>query len=262
MFNDRYYTIDGIKYPSVTTVLKVHANEALTNWKAKLGYEAAELMSEQTADLGKEVHHLVAQLLLKKPITGLEWSLLDEEIKRSLRAFVRFQQDTKLESIEVEKLVYSKRFKYAGTLDFFGRIGNGLAISDWKTGERCYPSYVAQTVAYHMAFVELNPMVNIERLLIVNLPRTTGIPKITIIPVWGDVYKAYRKYFLACLNLFKMVEEIDRFKIPSSVPSYGFEYDEYYNDLENKLQGDLTEAKIKSREWQESRLDGIKIEEV
>ena len=211
MFEDRYYEIDGLSLPSVTTILKIHNNPALNRWASNLGTELSEQYKEETAEIGKQIHSYVARLIKGIPIGKLEWMQLSNEIKNGIRAYERFRLQVKFEGMETEKMVYSVKYKFAGTLDAIGKIGKDKILIDFKTGERFYPSMFAQIVAYHQAWKENNPeqRVNerVKELFIVNLSRNTGVPNIHSLRL--KRIKPYWDYFKACLNLFNCAKQIE-----------------------------------------------------
>ena len=215
MFDERYYPIkteEGImELPSVTTILRVANKEGLNIWRAKAGWELSEQISEETAEIGKQIHSYVAGFIKGIAISQLEWNTLSEEIKNGIRAYERFRLQVKFEGMETEKMVYSVKYKFAGTLDAIGKIGKDKILIDFKTGERFYPSMFAQIVAYHQAWKENNPeqRVNerVKELFIVNLSRNTGVPNIHSLRL--KRIKPYWDYFKACLNLFNCAKQIE-----------------------------------------------------
>ena len=206
MFEDRYYEIDGLSLPSVTTILKIRNNPALNRWASNLGTELSEQISEETAEIGKQIHSYVARLIKGIPITKLEWMQLSDEIKNGIRAYERFRLQVKFEGMETEKMVYSVKYKFAGTLDAIGKIGKDKILIDFKTGERFYPSMFAQVVAYYKAHYEMKH-IRIKELLVVNLNRNTGVPDIHQFKV-KDI-QPYWNYFKACLRLFYAAKKIE-----------------------------------------------------
>ena len=206
MFEDRYYEIDGLSLPSVTTILKIHNNPALNRWASNLGTELSEQYKEETAEIGKQIHSYVARLIKGIPIGKLEWMQLSDEIKNGIRAYERFRLQVKFEGMETEKMVYSVKYKFAGTLDAIGKIGKDKILIDFKTGERFYPSMFAQVVAYYKAHYEMKH-IRIKELLVVNLNRNTGVPDIHQFKV-KDI-QPYWNYFKACLRLFYAAKKIE-----------------------------------------------------
>jgi len=109
--------------------------------------------------------------------------------------------------METEKMVYSVKYKFAGTLDAIGKIGKDKILIDFKTGERFYPSMFAQVTAYYKAHCEMTENPRIKELLVVNLNRNTGVPDIHQFKV-KDI-QPYWNYFKACLRLFYAAKKIE-----------------------------------------------------
>ena len=211
MFDERYYPIETkqgtMELPSVTTILRVANKEGLNVWRAKAGFELSEQISEETAEIGKQIHSYVAGLIKGIPIGKLEWMQLSNEIKNGIRAYERFRLQVKFEGMETEKMVYSVKYKFAGTLDAIGKIGKDKILIDFKTGERFYPSMFAQVTAYYKAHCEMTENPRIKELLVVNLNRNTGVPDIHQFKV-KDI-QPYWNYFKACLRLFYAAKKIE-----------------------------------------------------
>ena len=203
MFEERYYKINGVKLPSVTTILKIRNNPALNRWATNLGTEASEQYSQETADIGREIHRYIARLVQGVRINQLEWETLSEEIKNGIRAFQRFSMQAGFTFNEPEKLVYNLKLGYAGTLDCIGKADDYYVLIDWKTGERFWSSYYAQITAYYKALGNKK----VKDLYVVNLSRNTGVPVIHMLP--GKDCKPYWNYFKSCLSLFKDTKVIE-----------------------------------------------------
>ena len=213
MFDERYYPIEtkqGImELPSVTTILRVANKEGLNVWRAKAGWELSEQISEETAEIGKQIHSYVAGFIKSIAIPILEWRQLSDEIKNGVRAYERFRLQTGFVGLAAEAIVYSLKYQYAGTLDAVGTIGDHRVLVDFKTGEHFYPSMFAQVTAYYKAHCEMTEkdFPRIKELLVVNLNRNTGVPDIHQFKV-KDI-QPYWNYFKACLRLFYAAKKIE-----------------------------------------------------
>ena len=203
MFDERYYPIETaqgtMELPSVTTILRVANKEGLNIWRAKAGWELSEQISEETAEIGKQIHSYVAGFIKSIAIPILEWRQLSDEIKNGVRAYERFRLQTGFVGLAAEAIVYSLKYQYAGTLDAVGTIGDHRVLVDFKTGERFYPSMFAQVVAYYKAHYEMKH-IRIKELLVVNLNRNTGVPITHSLKIKDS--QKYWDYFKACLRLF------------------------------------------------------------
>ena len=65
----RYLTLDGVAYPSVTTVLSILGEEKIAAWKAKVGEAKAEQIGKVARERGTAVHSIVEKYLMKILLT-------------------------------------------------------------------------------------------------------------------------------------------------------------------------------------------------
>ena len=63
-------------------------------------------------------------------------------------AFQRFWEDKKPKLIATEKVCYSEKFNYAGTIDAIIILDGQVTIKDWKTSSKIWPTYPMQVAAY------------------------------------------------------------------------------------------------------------------
>lgn len=70
------------------------------------------------------------------------------------------EQEPDLQIIEVEKILHSDKYGFAGTVDAIAvrncDIRPGICILDWKTSNAIYPEYAWQASAYAKAWEEMN----------------------------------------------------------------------------------------------------------
>jgi hypothetical protein len=165
---ERYYQIDGLTLPSVSTILKVIAKPNLVSWARRttldtvrellgegLSVEAAlslaEVEPERQRDLAAQrgglAHDAIACALMGKPYP-LEW-------EPWVRAALGFLADYGLDCVAVERVVWSRRHRYAGTCDLVACRGDGtLVATDWKTGP-LWPEASLQLAAYAICVEEM-----------------------------------------------------------------------------------------------------------
>lgn len=159
--NGMYYLSDGRIYPSVTTVLKVIAKPALTNWLAKNAVREALADPTLTVDgaiakvyqntshainRGDLVHELLAQ--------KREWEVSISGYKKAYDNWgVEFG---KFEIVSQEESIWHDEYQYAGTLDMVvSREEDGNEerwLIDFKTGSRIYNETQLQLSAYQSAY--------------------------------------------------------------------------------------------------------------
>ena len=177
-----YYYIPGIPkpLPAVTSILEVLAKPALIIWAAKTAARAAlanPWMSEKEATAsiykskekagarGKDIHKVIENLIRGK-ITKQ-----NGPIRKYIEAYKAFQKTTPHRVLASEKIVYSKKYGFAGTLDCIAKLKSGeIVILDFKTGKNVYWEASLQLSAYLQALTEMFPKSKVpEKTFVVHL---------------------------------------------------------------------------------------------
>jgi hypothetical protein len=162
--DERYYRVDGVYLPSVTWILDSYPKGiGFYQWLASRGWDQAQAEKELAGDRGSKIHNAIQDLLKGKVVKFGDryWSEVDNDYKpltqeewRALLTFERFWQDFKPGLVATERVCYSKKHRYAGTIDAVLLIDGKLTIVDWKSGSHIYPTYHMQTAAYLEAEIE------------------------------------------------------------------------------------------------------------
>lgn len=228
----RFYRIEGVELPSVTTVLEVIAKPALGPWYAKeerryfeaamlevlskpgardpeyvltavadavSGVKAADREKQRAATIGTAVH------------AGIEWHLrtklgedagpepkLPDPAAWAVESWKDWAQKVSLEPLAIERTVYCRDCGYAGTLDLYARVEGIATVLDWKTGRAIYPEALLQNVAYRHAAKRLG--LPATQGLIVRLPKLLEDPAWEVMPVPDTIRLTD---FLAALRLWR-----------------------------------------------------------
>lgn len=189
----RIYTIEGIPYPSVTTIVSQgEPKPVLVNWAKKVTAEAAvnqhELIGklieqdgpraaidhlkgaayrqrDAAGDLGSKLHEVAEYEILEgKPYPEPG----DPQARRLLSHFRDFVKVMAPTWHAVEGVVFSTEHQYAGTLDAVATLNPAETIGmgdwfgaplliDWKSGSGVYGSYAMQLAAYAHCDTLLGP---------------------------------------------------------------------------------------------------------
>jgi len=131
------YCRDGEIYPSVTEVLQ------------KAGLINGSWFSEYAACRGAALHLATAFLDRNE----LEESSVDGAIAGRLDAYRHFKEDTGFKPTHIEHILYSDKWKCAGTADRLGVLSENLILLDLKSGA-ALPWHSLQTAAYQMMALE------------------------------------------------------------------------------------------------------------
>lgn len=111
---------------------------------------AADEVKKVAGERGKAIHEWVDQFVKgKNPIMPDDTSDI-----RGVSSFLEWKDSVNFESIESEKIVYSKEHKYIGTLDGIALINGVRHLFDLKTGNATYAEHHLQTAAYLAAYCE------------------------------------------------------------------------------------------------------------
>lgn len=128
----RRYMVDGRRVANVTTILGVLAKEALLGWVERLTREGKNWrdVRDEAGERGADSHHLLLQAL-----TGGAASLSDlpDEYRPYGQAGFRWVRARSLEVIEIERMVASTTYGYAGRLDLLANIDSTRTLTDFKT---------------------------------------------------------------------------------------------------------------------------------
>jgi hypothetical protein len=180
----RYYNIgEGIKYPSVTTILGAMTDKSgIDKWRKRVGEEKADAISKFSANRGTVMHQLCEYFLGSDKETQRD-RLMDAQIK--IGPFVKENGFTEEETNIGRKLFFnfynSKCFDrianvvsiedtlfsplmggYAGRVDIIYENEKGhLVILDFKSSKKpkkedWIENYKMQIAAYSLAYWEMN----------------------------------------------------------------------------------------------------------
>lgn len=218
------YTVDGKKVDGVTSVLGVINKPALLGWAARCAADhvRARLMPgmaldelgikqlcdeavkahlakrDRAADIGTLTHQWI-----EKYIKGENPDLpLNEEVRNGAKAFMEWVQSRHVEFIHSERRIFSRKYSYAGTLDFEARIDGELFVGDIKTSSAIYPEMFFQTAAYQHARQEEEGHVYHGN-IIVNCKKDGGLD-VKESREFDENFRA----FLGALTLYRRIEEV------------------------------------------------------
>jgi len=164
-----YFLKDGTKVPGTTTIIgRFKDSGGLMFWafqQGKLGKAKLYDEAEKAADIGTAAHGMV-ELRIKGASDAelndwLDKTLPDPEMQTKARssfvAYLKWAEMTKLVVVEQEMQLVSEQYRFGGTPDAIGMIGNELCLLDWKTSNGVYQDYLIQLAAYRQLWEENHP---------------------------------------------------------------------------------------------------------
>lgn len=176
-----YFTKDGLKRPSVTTICgRFKESGALIQWAYKQGRQHQELADrglpaptnlydqvQKAAEVGTLVHAMAEDRVQGRDAwERFAASGLDEEdaqkARNGFQAFEDWACMTKLEIIHTEVPMVSEALMCGGTLDWIGRLDGKLVLGDFKTSSAVYTEHLVQVSAYRAMWNETHPDEQLE----------------------------------------------------------------------------------------------------
>jgi len=152
----RCYTVNGRKFPSVTSILNATRPQAeadrLEQWRQEVGEDEAERISQQARDRGSELHACCEQVLRGQGEPEAV-SELTHPFWQSCRPVLARVSQPQL----IERFVHHPQHRYAGTLDAYAALdGEPNYLLDFKTANKpkradWIQDYFLQAVAYAAA---------------------------------------------------------------------------------------------------------------
>ena len=199
---DHKYKVGDDIIPSVTKIIDNIVPVYLTKWAANEGAawfkrnaqrgwnlndeedvekivkgiaNAHIVISKTALDIGRVVHGYIEEVI--------EWSLgelnempempEDEAAVNSIQAFGKWVRENDVEWVATEERIYSKKYKYAGTVDAVAMIDDKFSVIDFKTSKQIYKSYKLQVYAYKQAIEEMYGE-EVESCWILRFDKATG----------------------------------------------------------------------------------------
>lgn len=164
IYNERWYPIkigDEIKWlRNVTTILDIiDKGEGFRQYLKQSGFRADYILAK-AGEFGDIFHDITAKFDAGEKVTyyQLRQQFNDEVSTELWKRFVRYTEYIEslegLEFIEIEKIIYSLKYEYAGTADRIVKLNGEYELWDLKTGGDIYKTYFLQLSAYREAIKE------------------------------------------------------------------------------------------------------------
>lgn len=156
----KYVGDDNVPVPSVTTVLDATADKThLIEWRKRVGDEAANQISRESAGLGTIVHNKI-----EKYILGQDWDHFGtnqvQQIAKVIVNNIITQGLSRVNEVWGSEVALLSPGLYAGTADGIGLFDGVPSIFDYKTAKKIkrkdwITDYFVQCSAYAIAHNEI-----------------------------------------------------------------------------------------------------------
>lgn len=154
----RFYSCNGIKVPSVTTILDKTKSQkdidSLNNWKNRVGIDEATRISKASMLRGDKMHKHLEDALHGKQ--SLDFGIIDDVEKKMCDIVIQEGLEKNLSEIWGCEVSLYYPNSHAGTTDLCGVYDSKETIIDFKTSTRIkkrewITDYFIQTAAYALA---------------------------------------------------------------------------------------------------------------
>jgi len=227
------YKESGMVVPSVTTILSVINKPALISWAANtaiqsvqeqiepgIAYDEVQLMTifessrlahhKKKADagaLGTFVHNWVeAHIKGENPTMPV-----NEKLQSACLKFLEWEEKYNVKFLVSEQIIFSKKYRYTGKLDFICTIDGKLYLGDLKTSSGIYTEMFMQTAAYRYAREEEFPEEKYAGQLIIRVDKNLGDFEFAVCRD-ENAYWKMMVGFISCLKLYTTLQDLKSFK--------------------------------------------------
>lgn len=136
----------GNFYVSVTTILSIICGRDHKNMMIGMSSENYRETMDRTADIGTRLHNAIQADLMDKPCE------LSNDLQKPYQNWLALKAKESISAIEIEKVLASEEYGYAGSMDWMGFHGEAEAVFELKTGR--YPITTGWQLAAYKKVVD------------------------------------------------------------------------------------------------------------
>lgn len=126
----------------------------------------------EAADLGTRIHELVSKHIKGEEIDLDKLLAEDPRVSQGFDSFIEWEKKVKPQWLASERIVYSKKYNYAGILDAVAKINGKVVLIDFKSSNNLYEEYAFQTAAYQIANEEMG-LEKIDHRIVIRFSKDT-----------------------------------------------------------------------------------------
>ena len=149
----KYAAPNGVKYPSITTVLSGRSKEGILAWRKRVGEDVANQIMRTAARRGTAVHELAENYLNNQELSQ------QDVLPLAMFTLLKPELDNINNIVMQEGALYSDKWGIAGRVDCIAEYDGKLTVIDFKTStkekkEEWVENYFIQCTAYCEMFEE------------------------------------------------------------------------------------------------------------
>jgi len=210
------YDLNGVQYPSVTTITGMLDKPALLSWASNCAVDhiqenievvqdkedvhrgedvlqaarkAYAQKRDKAATSGTRCHNAIEAHIKGEDSRVIEILGDDEQANIGYKAFQEWEETNHVEWEQVECTVFCLSIGYAGRFDAIAKINGHRYLIDFKTSSGIYDEMKYQLCAYKQAYNEMleDGQEPIEKVAILHLDKKTGEP--TFKPILKNIMR-------------------------------------------------------------------------
>ena len=157
-----YATPDGVRYPSITTVLSILSENSISEWRKRVGEEEANRISTRASRRGTAVHEAIEKYIDNSPWENIVKEYTPDVIESIIN--VRDILDARIGKVYGQELpLYSDHLRVAGRVDCVAEFDGKISIIDFKTSRKLkrreyIENYFCQEAGYAVMWEERTGM--------------------------------------------------------------------------------------------------------
>jgi hypothetical protein len=210
------YYVDGVRVPSVTTILgRWKDSGGLIYWAWKQGTAGLDFREtrDKAADAGTLCHAMVDSNIRGTPLESDP--KIDPEVRaqaqHAYRAYQEWRSGTKLEIVESELPLVSVKHRFGGCQDAI-LVNGKLRLGDWKTSGGVYVEMLIQVAGGYSLLWEENfperPLEGVE-ILRFSKPEQKGDPVAFAHYFWDkEIFPLAQKQFLLLREAYDLDQRL------------------------------------------------------
>lgn len=193
---------------------KVGAEYILNETLLEKASKAYTVKSDAGKDMGTQIHAEVEKYL-NNPGVPVDFEK-DNEVARGFRAFQKWYLTQNIRPLAVERVIYSKEHRFAGTFDCLLEIDGHVVLADIKTNNASrtaplgiYAEHFLQLGAYSLAHHEEFPLEQIEDLLVIRVGKDGIVNTLSASKLNLGVHEC-EDLFLNVLRLYRYMTPVSK----------------------------------------------------
>ena len=200
---------------------KTVAESIAKDWKPGIAYDEIQIaeairrakqarfsISRGATDIGKLAHDWIERFI-RNEAPELP---VNEAAKNCCRAAVDWMAEHKFRSAGPERKIYSRKYKYPGTMDWPCYVDDAFSVVDWKSSKNIYPEMPLQLAAYQQGYEEETGD-KVHYRYVVRLGKVDGAFEVR--RFGRSMFKRDLKAFLAAKTIYERVRELDEHLNPN-----------------------------------------------